>query len=131
MFDNARLLWHYVVGQNLAGLALVHGFPRWVAVMPDAIAVVIVWAAHFARDLRVHRARVRAADGSGWFRGCVGGMRRAAALLALAAIAVPAGIRASRGLRVLPDRLALGLGGLALVAVVWEASSLIWVPACG
>jgi cytochrome c oxidase subunit I+III len=30
VFDNARLLWHYVVGQNLAGLALVHGFPRWV-----------------------------------------------------------------------------------------------------
>jgi cytochrome c oxidase subunit I+III len=29
VFDNARLLWHYVVGQNLAGLALVHGFPRW------------------------------------------------------------------------------------------------------
>jgi cytochrome c oxidase subunit I+III len=31
VFDNARLLWHYVVGQNLAGLALVHGFPRWAA----------------------------------------------------------------------------------------------------
>lgn len=30
VFDNARLLWHYVVGQNLAGLALVHGFPGWV-----------------------------------------------------------------------------------------------------
>ena len=29
VFDNARLLWHYVVGQNLAGLALIHGFPRW------------------------------------------------------------------------------------------------------
>ncbi len=31
VFDNARLLWHYVVGQNLAGLLLVHGFARWVA----------------------------------------------------------------------------------------------------
>jgi cytochrome c oxidase subunit I+III len=30
VFDNARLLWHYVVAQNLGGLALVHGFPRWV-----------------------------------------------------------------------------------------------------
>jgi heme/copper-type cytochrome/quinol oxidase subunit 3 len=30
-FDSARLLWHYVVAQNAAGLALVHGFPRWVA----------------------------------------------------------------------------------------------------
>jgi cytochrome c oxidase subunit I+III len=31
VFDNARLLWHYTVVQNLAGLALIHGFPRWVA----------------------------------------------------------------------------------------------------
>jgi heme/copper-type cytochrome/quinol oxidase subunit 3 len=29
VFDCVRLLWHYVVGQNLAGLALVHGFPKW------------------------------------------------------------------------------------------------------
>lgn len=29
-FDNARLLWHYTVGQSMAGLALVHGFPRLV-----------------------------------------------------------------------------------------------------
>jgi cytochrome c oxidase subunit I+III len=29
VFDNARLLWHYVAAQNLAGLVLVHGFPRW------------------------------------------------------------------------------------------------------
>ena len=28
-FDHARLLWHYVVCQSLAGLALIHGFPRW------------------------------------------------------------------------------------------------------
>ncbi|MGQ0544620.1 MAG: cytochrome c oxidase subunit I [Betaproteobacteria bacterium] len=27
-FDNARLFWHYAVAQSLAGLALVHGFPR-------------------------------------------------------------------------------------------------------
>jgi len=27
-FDNARLFWHYSVAQGLAGLAMVHGFPR-------------------------------------------------------------------------------------------------------
>jgi cytochrome c oxidase subunit I+III len=27
-FDNAKLFWHYTVAQSLAGLALVHGFPR-------------------------------------------------------------------------------------------------------
>jgi cytochrome c oxidase subunit I+III len=29
-FDNARLYWHYVVAQSLLGLAVLHGFPRWV-----------------------------------------------------------------------------------------------------
>jgi cytochrome c oxidase subunit I+III len=29
-FDNTMLLWHYTVAQGLAGLALVHGFPRLV-----------------------------------------------------------------------------------------------------
>lgn len=29
-FDNFGLLWHYVVGQGLLGLLLVHGFPRLV-----------------------------------------------------------------------------------------------------
>jgi heme/copper-type cytochrome/quinol oxidase subunit 3 len=29
VFDNARLLWHYAVVQNLAGIVLVHGFPKW------------------------------------------------------------------------------------------------------
>jgi cytochrome c oxidase subunit I+III len=28
VFDNARLFWHYAVGQALVGIALVHGFPR-------------------------------------------------------------------------------------------------------
>jgi cytochrome c oxidase subunit I+III len=27
-FDNAKLFWHYAVAQTLAGLAMVHGFPR-------------------------------------------------------------------------------------------------------
>ena len=30
-FDNTMLLWHYTVAQGLAGLLLVHAFPRWVA----------------------------------------------------------------------------------------------------
>jgi len=30
-FDNARLFWHYTVGQAAVGLAIVHGFPRIVA----------------------------------------------------------------------------------------------------
>ncbi len=29
-FDNARLFWHYTVAQTLAGIAMVHGFPRLV-----------------------------------------------------------------------------------------------------
>jgi heme/copper-type cytochrome/quinol oxidase subunit 3 len=29
-FDNAKLFWHYTVAQTLAGLAMVHGFPRLV-----------------------------------------------------------------------------------------------------
>ncbi|MGE5525624.1 MAG: cytochrome c oxidase subunit I [Rhodospirillaceae bacterium] len=29
-YDNTMLLWHYAVAQNLAGMALVHGFPRLV-----------------------------------------------------------------------------------------------------
>jgi heme/copper-type cytochrome/quinol oxidase subunit 3 len=30
-FDNARIFWHYTVAQALAGLAMVHGFPRLVS----------------------------------------------------------------------------------------------------
>ncbi len=28
VFDNVRIFWHYVAAQNVAGLVLVHGFPR-------------------------------------------------------------------------------------------------------
>jgi heme/copper-type cytochrome/quinol oxidase subunit 3 len=31
VFDNARIFWHYTVAQTLAGLAMVHGFPRLVS----------------------------------------------------------------------------------------------------
>jgi cytochrome c oxidase subunit I+III len=30
VYDNTRIFWHYVVAQSLAGLALVHGYPRLV-----------------------------------------------------------------------------------------------------
>ena len=30
-FDNARLFWHYTVGQTLVGIVLVHGFPRLIS----------------------------------------------------------------------------------------------------
>jgi cytochrome c oxidase subunit I+III len=28
-FDNTRLFWHYMVGQGIAGIALVHAIPRF------------------------------------------------------------------------------------------------------
>jgi heme/copper-type cytochrome/quinol oxidase subunit 3 len=31
VFDNARLFWHYDVAQTLAGMAMIHGFPRLVS----------------------------------------------------------------------------------------------------
>jgi hypothetical protein len=31
VFDNARLFWHYGVAQTLAGMAMIHGFPRLVS----------------------------------------------------------------------------------------------------
>jgi hypothetical protein len=30
-FDNTRLFWHYMVGQGLAGILLVHGASRWLS----------------------------------------------------------------------------------------------------
>ena len=57
------------------------------------------------------------------------GAASAAALIALAAVAVPAGVRAARTSQ-FADFLAFGLGGIAAIAVVWEASALLWVPAC-
>ena len=52
-----------------------------------------------------------------------------AALLALAAVAVPAGVRAARTSQ-LPEFMTVAFGGLAAIAIVWEASSLLWVPRC-
>jgi cytochrome c oxidase subunit I+III len=31
VFDNARLFWHYAVGQTLAGVAMIHAFPRLIS----------------------------------------------------------------------------------------------------
>jgi hypothetical protein len=96
--------------------------------MGAVILTIALWATHFTviygfTALACARHMATAVP---W----VLGGASAAALLALAAIAVPAGIRVSRT-ALLPDCLALGLGGLAMIAVLWEASSLIWVPACG
>jgi hypothetical protein len=94
-----------------------------------AVALTIVlWAVHFTAIYGFTAfACARQASGAvPW----VVGAASAAALLALAAIAVPAGLRVSRA-ALLPDYLALGLSGLAMLAVVWEASALIWVPPCG
>jgi hypothetical protein len=96
--------------------------------MGAVILTIVLWAAHFAviygfTALACARQMATAVP---W----VLAGASAAALLALGAIAVPAGIRVWRT-ALLPDCLALGLGGLAMIAVLWEASSLIWVPACG
>ena len=94
---------------------------------------IVVWAVHFTviygfTALACARHLTGAVP---W----VVGTASAAAMLALIALALPAGIRAA-GIRAtqairFPDCLALGLAALAAMAVVWEASSLLWVPACG
>jgi hypothetical protein len=94
-----------------------------------AVALTIAfWAAHFAvtYGFTAFACARQISAVVPW----VVGSASAAALLALAAIAVRAGIRVSRT-ALLADHLALGLSGLAMLAVLWEASSLIWVPACG
>jgi hypothetical protein len=88
---------------------------------------VIVWAAHFAviygfTTLACAREMAVAVP---W----VVGAASLAALIVLGAIAVPAGMRAARTHQ-LPDFLAVGLGGLAVIAVVWEGSSPLWISAC-
>ena len=96
--------------------------------MGTAALTIALWAAHFAVSygFTAFACARQISAAVPW----VVGAASAAVLLALAAIAVPAGIRVSRT-ALLADYLALGLSGLAMLAVVWEASSLIWVPACG
>ena len=96
--------------------------------MGAAILTIALWAAHFTVTYGFTAfACARSMSAAiPW----VVGAASAAALLALAALVVPAGIRAARAPE-LADVLALGLGGLAALAVIWEASSLLWVRACG
>jgi hypothetical protein len=96
--------------------------------MGAAILTIALWAAHFTliygfTALACARHMPAAVP---WVVGTVS----VAALLALVALAVAAGFRAARTSE-LTDVLAIGLGGLAAIAVVWEASSVLWVPACG
>lgn len=95
--------------------------------MGAVVLAIALWAAHFTviygfTALACARHMAAAVP---W----VVGAASVATALALIAIAVPAGIRAARMSR-LPDFLALGLGALALLAVTWEASSLLWVRTC-
>lgn len=95
--------------------------------MGAVVLTIALWAAHFtlAYGFTAY-ACARAMPGAiPW----VVGAASAAALLALAALAVPAAIRAARA-PALADVLTSGLGGLAAIAVVWEASSLLGVQAC-
>lgn len=94
----------------------------WRATLP-----VFIWAVHFAAiygltALACARQMVALVP---W----VVAVASVIAVAVLLALAIPAGLRVLRTSR-LADSLAAGLGGLALVAVVWEASSLFWVPAC-
>jgi hypothetical protein len=96
--------------------------------MGAASLPVLIWSAHFTliygfTALACARQLTAAIP---W----VVGAASVAAIAALLALCVPAGIRVLRASQ-LADCLALGLGGLATLAVVWEASALFWVPACG
>ena len=95
--------------------------------MGRIIPPIVLWAAHFAiaygfTALACARHMTAAVP---WVVGAVS----VAALLGLIGIALPAGVRASRTAQ-LADFLALGLGGLAAIAVIWEASSLLGIAAC-
>jgi len=96
--------------------------------MGAVILTIALWAAHFT--VTYGFTAFACARQMGAVVPWVVGAASAAALLALAAIAAVAGIRVSRT-ALFADYLALGLSGLAMLAVIWESSSLIWVPACG
>jgi hypothetical protein len=95
--------------------------------MGAAILTIALWAAHFAL-IYGFTAFACARHMSGAVPWVVAAAS-AAALLALVVVAVPAGLRALRTSQ-LVDFLACGLGALAAIAVFWEASSLLGVPAC-
>jgi hypothetical protein len=96
--------------------------------MGAASLPVLIWSAHFTliygfTALACARHMTAAIP---W----VVGAASVAAIAALLALCVPASLRVARASG-LADCVAVGLGGLATVAVVWEASALFWVPACG
>lgn len=95
--------------------------------MGGAALPVVVWSAHFMiiYGFTAFACARQLATAVPW-------VIVAASLLAvvgLVALGVPAGRRAMRAFQ-LPDFLAAGLGALAAIAVIWEASSLLSVPAC-
>jgi hypothetical protein len=95
--------------------------------MGAVVLTIALWAVHFTLAYgftALACARAMAAS-IPW----VVGAASVAALLALGALAVPAAIRAARE-ALLADVLTSGLGGLAAIAVLWEASSLLGAQAC-
>jgi hypothetical protein len=96
--------------------------------MGAASLPVLIWAAHFTL-IYGFTALACARDMTASIPWVVGAAS-VAAIAALLALCIPAGIRSLRASR-LADGVALGLGGLATLAVIWEASALFWVPACG
>ena len=93
-----------------------------------AIAPVVVWAAHFTfiygfTGIACAR-RLEAA--LPW----VIGVSSFIALGVLVLVAAPSIRRVVRAPR-FPDYLAAGLGGLAAIAIVWEASALLGTRSCG
>lgn len=96
--------------------------------MGAAVLSIAIWAAHFTviygfTALACARHMTGAVP---W----VVGIASLVALAGLVVLAVPASMRVARILS-LADSLTMGLGGLAAIAVLWEASSILWVPACG
>ena len=88
---------------------------------------VVVWSAHFA--VVYGFTAFACARGMAGAVPWVIGLASAAALIALAAIAVPAGVRAARTAE-FSSFVTVGLGGLAVIAIAWETSSLPWIRAC-
>ena len=95
--------------------------------MRAAAMPVIIWAAHCA--VAYGFTALACARGMSAAVSWVVGVASVAALVALAIIAVPAGVRAARTPH-FTQFMKFGLGALAATAVVWEASSLLWLPAC-
>jgi hypothetical protein len=95
--------------------------------MGRASLPIVVWFAHFA--LIYGFTGLACARHMSAVVPWVVGVASAAALLALIAVAVPAGMRAAQTAQ-LQYFLTLGLAGLAIVAIAWETSSLLWIAAC-